>query len=136
MAAPGVTLNDDGICEDFFNLVWMRDELNFGPAINIPDTVVFKYGQPTQWYFTATDGRIKRKNRQNLINARIEEAFSKYILGYDVVATFISLTTDKNPETGKSQPSTVQFLDKAALNEFLYSSKKDCSGIIHLFIDP
>jgi hypothetical protein len=136
MAAPGVTLNDDGICEDFFNLVWMRDELNFGPAINIPDTVVFKYGQPTQWYFTATDGRIKRKNRQNLINARIEEAFSKYILGYDVVATFISLTTDKNPETGKSQPSTVQFLDKAALNEFLYSSKKDCSGILQRFIDP
>jgi hypothetical protein len=136
MAAPSVTLNDDGICEDFFNLLWIRDELNFGPAINIPDTVIFKYGQPTHWYFTATDGRIKRKNRQNLINARIEEAFSKYILGYDVVATFISLATERNPETGKSQPSTVQFLDKAALNEFLYSSKKDCSGILQRFVDP
>lgn len=150
MAAPTVTLNDDGICEDFFNLVWTRDELNFGPQINIPDTIVFRYGQPIHWYFTSlTDGRIKKKNRQNLINARIEEAFSKYILGYDVVATFISLsagnegTTDSSStgtQSGGAAPgrtrSTVQFLDKQALNEFLYSTKKDCSGILQRFVDP
>lgn len=28
-------------------------------------------------YFTAQDGKVRRKNKQNLINVRIEEAFTK-----------------------------------------------------------
>ena len=70
------TLTSDGISLDFFNLLWTKDELNFGPSINIPDTIVFKMGTPSNWYFTASNGRVKRKNRQNLMNARIEEVIA------------------------------------------------------------
>ena len=59
----GSILND-GINEEFFRLMWLKDELNFGPSLNIPDTIIVKYGQPTAWYFTAQNGRIKKKNRQ------------------------------------------------------------------------
>ena len=37
-------LIEDGVNEEFFNLLWTKDELNFGPSVNIPDTVVFKFG--------------------------------------------------------------------------------------------
>ena len=91
-------LTDDGASHEFFELLWTKDELNFGPSINIPDTIIFKSSQPTCWYFTARNGRIKKKNRQNLINARIEEAFTKYLLGYDVVACFIRLHSETGEE--------------------------------------
>ena len=31
-------LEGDGISEDFFNYLWMKDELGFGPSVNIPNT--------------------------------------------------------------------------------------------------
>ena len=49
-------LLEDGINEEFFSLLWAKDELNFGPSINIPDTIFFKFGQPVAWYFTSTQG--------------------------------------------------------------------------------
>jgi hypothetical protein len=66
--SAGVDLNSDGVSYDFFNLLWTKDELNFGPSINIPDTVIFKYGQPISWYFTAKNGKLKKKNSKNRSN--------------------------------------------------------------------
>ena len=71
------SLHGDGISDQFFHLLWSKDELNFGPTINIPDTIVFKYGQPLHWYFTGVDGKLKKKNKPNLVNVRIEEAFTR-----------------------------------------------------------
>ena len=59
-------LVSDGITEELFLMIWSKDELNFSPSINVPDTIVYKYGQPVQWYFTSKGGRVRRKNRQNL----------------------------------------------------------------------
>jgi hypothetical protein len=124
----------DGVSFEFFNLIWTKDELNFAPSINIPDTVIYKFGQPTAWYFTSTNGRVKRKNRQNLMNARIEEGFTKQLLGYDVIASYISL--NNNVENANENPaSTVEFLDRNGLNEFLYKRKKH-NGILQRFIEP
>jgi len=134
------SLTTDGISEEFFELLWTKDELNFGPSINIPDTVIFKYGQPTDWYFTAKNGRIKKKSRANLIGARIEEAFTKHILGYDVIAAFITvpLFTEPDPEsTSVNTQTTIEFLDKDGLTNFLYNRKKeDSNGILQRFIEP
>ena len=131
-----VSLTDDGISEELFALLWTKDELNFGPSINIPDTVIFRYGQPTLWYFTASNGRVKRKNRQNLLSAKIEEAFTKQILGYDIVATFVSVPIEKDLPSGKVPSNTVEFLDRKGLSDFLYQSKKDNHGILQRFIEP
>jgi hypothetical protein len=131
------TLGKDGISEEFFHLMWLKDELNFGPSLNIPDTIIVKYGQPTCWYFTANNGKVRKKNRQNLMNARIEEVFTKNILGYDVLATFVNIHQDPDPETGVVPPSTVEFLDREGLNKFLYNRPKEISnGILQRFIEP
>ena len=131
------SLSTDGINEEFFRLMWLKDELNFGPSLNIPDTIVVKYGQPTSWFFTAQNGKIKKKNRQNLMSARIEETFTKHILGYDIIATFVNVYIDADPETGIIPASTVEFLDADRLNTFLYNRPKENSnGILQRFIEP
>lgn len=131
------SLATDGINEEFFRLMWLKDELNFGPSLNIPDTIIVKYGQPTSWYFTAQNGKIKKKNRQNLMNARIEETFTKHVLGYDIIAVFVNVYIDPDPETGILPPSTVEFLDADGLNLFLYNRPKEHSnGILQRFIEP
>lgn len=133
----GPLLTDDGISEEFFDLLWQKDELNFAPAINIPDTIIFKYGQPVNWYFTAQSGRIKKKNRANLIGARIEEAFTKYILGYDIIASFISVPIHSESDGPDHPTTTIEFLDREGLTKFLYNRKKeDSNGILQRFIEP
>ncbi len=76
--------------ESLFHYLWSEDELDGRPQINIPDTIVYKYRQPALWYFTAKDGRVKKKSKYNLVNVRIEEAFTRNSLGCDIVAYYIS----------------------------------------------
>jgi hypothetical protein len=132
----------DGISEEFFRLLWSKDELNFGPSINIPDTVIFKYGQPVTWYFTASNGKIKQKNRNNLLNARIEDAFTKNVLGYDVIATFISFGSQLPTTTNGESPTvamgrnTIEYLDRKEFQKFLYERFESNNGILQKFIEP
>jgi hypothetical protein len=135
------TIEVDGISEEFFHLLWSKDELNFGPSIHIPDTVIFKYGQPVTWYFTASNGKIKKKNRNNLLNARIEDAFTKNVLGYDVIATFISFgniptTDDRSQSAEPVVRNTIEYLDRKEFQKFLYERFESNSGILQRFIEP
>jgi len=133
------TLSSDGISFEFFNLLWTKDELNFGPSVNIPDTIVFKSGTPSNWYFTASNGRIKRKNRQNLMNARIEEAFTKHLLGYDVVAFFIHVeSTDEEDKRNSTSaiPMSIEYFDRTGLTDFLYKRRDKSNGILQRFVEP
>ena len=75
--------------EALFHKLWEKDDLNIGPAIAIPDTIIIKHGRPHCWYFTAADGKIKRKTKKKLHWEQIEHAFVANSVGYDVVATFI-----------------------------------------------
>ena len=127
------SLFKDGISEDLFRLLWTKDELNFAPSINIPDTIIYKYGQPVSWYFTALNGRVKKKNKHNLMSAKIEEVLNKHVLGYDVLAYFISIPIDADI----NGPTTIEYLNRSALNDFLYNNqKKDANGILQRFIEP
>lgn len=73
------------------------------PVLRVPDTVVFLFGQPHQWYFTSKNGgpdknktTILRKRRGNLTLANIEEVFLTKassrgdVKDEDIVAYFIS----------------------------------------------
>jgi hypothetical protein len=135
-----IDLNCDGISLDFFNLLWTKDELNFGPSVNIPDTVVFRFGKPVSWYFTAKNGKIKKKNRQNLMNARVEECFLKHLLGYDVIATYISMPVDNHELEADAvvteKNPTIEFFDRKGLNDFLYHRGRSNNGILQKFIEP
>lgn len=88
------SLEGDGVCEQLYEFIWCKDELSFRPTINIADTIVYKFGQPVSWYFTGVDGKVKKKFKTNIINAKIEEAFVKASVGADVVAYYISWTSN------------------------------------------
>jgi hypothetical protein len=128
------SLSKDGVSEDLFKLLWAKDELNFGPSINVPDTIVYKYGSPVSWYFTASNGKIKKKLKQNLVSAKIEEAFNKHVLGYDVLGIFISMPGES--DAPQNSPNVIEYLDRDALNNFLYNRKKEVNGILQRFIEP
>lgn len=88
------SLEGDGVCEHLYEFISCKDELSFRPTINIADTIVYKFGQPVSWYFTGVDGKVKKKFKTNIINAKIEEAFIKASVGSDVVAYYISWTSN------------------------------------------
>lgn len=131
----------DGISEDFFNYLWLKDELGFGPSVNIPDTVIYKYGQPIVWYFTSNfTGKVKRKNKSNLISGKIEDSFTKNMSGYDVVATFVSAdhvgqTFEEENGVG-AKNRKIEFLDRHGFHDFLYNRFDQTNGILQKFVEP
>lgn len=88
------SLEGDGVSEHLYDFIWCKDEVSFRPILNIPDTVVYKFGQPISWYFTGIDGRVKKKLKTNIINSKIEEAFVKANVGSDVIAYYVSWASD------------------------------------------
>lgn len=134
-----LSLGKDGISEELYRLLWTKDELNYGPPMNIPDTIVYKFGQPVCWYFTSISGKVKKKNKGNLISAKIEEAFNKQVLGYDVLAQFISIPSERESESTVEldvHANVIEYFDRNALNKFLYTLKKDVNGILQRFVEP
>lgn len=141
MQRESVKLEGDGIGDALFELLWAKDALNFSPQINIPDTVVFRFGQPIQWYFTASNGRIKKKNKSNLLNSKVEEEFNKVVLGYDVIATFTTIPMETKRNEHDTSPIVahvprVEYLDKNGLYNLLYKRQKEIHGILQRFIEP
>ena len=82
-------LHGDGINFAFFEILWSKCSCeeessceNKAPILRIPDTVIFLFGLPHQWYFTSKHGgphrnktNILRKRRANLTLENIEQAF-------------------------------------------------------------
>eukprot|EP00515_Schizochytrium_aggregatum_P014615 CAMPEP_0202089550 /NCGR_PEP_ID=MMETSP0964-20121228/41396_1 /ASSEMBLY_ACC=CAM_ASM_000500 /TAXON_ID=4773 /ORGANISM="Schizochytrium aggregatum, Strain ATCC28209" /LENGTH=909 /DNA_ID=CAMNT_0048657643 /DNA_START=1 /DNA_END=2730 /DNA_ORIENTATION=- len=122
-------LEGDGVVENLFHYLWCKDELDEGPCINIPDTIIYKFRSPAYWYFTSKSGQIKRKSRYNLANIRIEEAFTRKVVGSDVVAYYLST----NAETGVT---TIEYFDRASFRDFLYNREKVDNGILQKFVEP
>jgi hypothetical protein len=122
-------LEGDGVIDNLFYYLWMKDELDQGPKINIPDTIIYKYRQPAYWYFTAKNGQVKRKSKYNLMNVRIEETFNRNTMGSDIIAYY--LTTDE-----KTGEVTIEYFDKLQFHDFLYNREKVNNGIVQKFIEP
>ena len=118
------SLFKDGISKDLYKLLRSKDDLNCGLIINVPDTVVYEFGLPISWYFTSKNGNLKKKNKINLLSAKIEEEFNKHALGYDVIAYFISIPFNE----AINSDVTIDYFDRAKLNEFLYREKKTIMG--------
>ncbi|CDW88079.1 UNKNOWN [Stylonychia lemnae] len=93
-----VDLHGDGLVENLFHFIWSKDCLfKSGPQVLIPDTIIYRFEQPAFWYFSKkTDGTILRKNKKNLNNKSIEEAFLKNISGSGIVAVYIYNKTERN----------------------------------------
>ena len=73
---------------EFFRILWNVTSSSNGttldksPVLRLPDTVVFLFGQPHEWYFTSKNGgpnkdrtTILKKRKANLTLNNIEEVF-------------------------------------------------------------
>lgn len=129
------SIDSDGVSKQFFHYLWRKDELSFGVRLWLPDTVVYGFGHPVAWYFTSQDGKIKRKHKQNLVNARIEAAMTKRATGSGIVAYYVSLPNPEDAAAG-SHESYIEYFDREALREFLYGRIKEDSGVLQRFIEP
>lgn len=71
-----ILTDHDGFTEAFYHLLWAK---NFNgepcPEVLVPDTIIYKYRIPAYWYFTGSDGRLKRKNKASIKNEGILKAF-------------------------------------------------------------
>lgn len=91
MAAAGnFPLGGNGVADGLYYHLWCKDEMESGPRIHIPDTIIYRFRQPAFWFFTAKDGSIKKKSKYNVVNARIEEDFVRKSAGMDIVAYYIA----------------------------------------------
>ncbi len=132
-----LTLEGDGIIENLFHYLWCKDELECGPEINIPDTVVYKYRQPALWYFTSVDGTLKKKSKANITNVHIEEAFFRKDMGCDIVAYYIcDVPNEESTGEDDAMHTTIEYFDKKGLHDFLYKREKVNNGVLQRFIEP
>jgi len=170
--AQAHALHADGINFAFFDLLWSKcssevkvssSEIKSSPTLRVPDTVLFLFGLPHQWYFTSKNGgphrdhtTILRKRRANLTLENIIEVFltkasSRGIVGDDeVVAYFISSKTEAAATNNGLNASldaydavvdnemacSIEYFNKKTLREFLQPGKHNKSGILQRFINP
>ena len=80
-----------GLVSEMFRWMWEKhgDEGVGLRGVLLPDTVVFRGGKPSAWYFTSfkssKEGEILRKNRDNMTSSKIVKAFCKPLSRHDVV---------------------------------------------------
>jgi len=124
-------LEGDGISDVLLSWLHTKDELGYGPSLRMPDTIVYKFGQPVHWYFTSVSGKLKKKNKQNLANVRIEEVFNKR--NSELVAYYMSEVAVQ----GRAEKVTaIEYFDRRGLHEFLYNRWKENDGILQHFVEP
>ncbi|KAJ8607179.1 hypothetical protein CTAYLR_007334, partial [Chrysophaeum taylorii] len=127
------SLEGDGISDVLLQSLWTKDELGYSPSVWVPDSIVYKFGQPTVWYFTGVDGKLKKKNKHNLasVNIKIEEVFNKSAT-CDILGYYISETSEQQGAVKTS----IEYLDRKGLHDFLYNRWKENNGILQRFVEP
>lgn len=120
----------DGLNENLFHLLWARDPTCDGVPLRLPHTVVFRYQQPSCWYFTSVDGSIKRKKKVHTTNQNIEAEFLRKPASCGIVATYMYNVTEETTRI------VVEYFDEPKLREFLYSVSKNHNGVLQKFVQP
>lgn len=126
----------DGFIEELYHLLWAKNIRGSPcPDIWIPDVVIYKYRIPAYWYFMGLDGKLKRKNKANIINRKIYAEFTKDARSpSDVVA--YHLTECPSTSEGGQSSTTIQYFDKRTLEHFLFHEEKVDDGCLQKFIRP
>ena len=89
-----LNLAGDGVIDNLYHYLWAKDPLfNSSPYILLPDTIIYKYGNPTFWYFTSKDGTLMRKSKKNVNNKQIEKVFLRKTNPNQIVAALYPLVS-------------------------------------------
>lgn len=89
----------DGLIVDLYYLLWKKEDfMKSGEdsfKINIPNTLVIKENQPFAWYFTDSQGFLRRKRTKKLSLSEIYRVFGNFKKENDVVAYFLHQNKQK-----------------------------------------
>lgn len=121
-------IEGDGLIENFFKLIWEKQEKDRGlRGFYLPDSVIYKYQQPRAWYFTTKEGYIKRKRKESLNAKSIEQEFLKHPSKSNIVAYFIFKSENKRQ---------IEYFTPSDLSHFLHHQRKILNGVLQKFVDP
>ncbi len=152
MPEPVVLEDSDAFVEGLYHLLWSKNQSGEPcPDIIVPDVVIYKYQIPAYWYFTGSDGRLKRKNKAGIVNKKIHADFTRGARGpNDVVACHICVQRPHAllPEVGaEGRPArsdgsckgetVVRYFDSRSLHHFLFNAEKrfdGCTSSLHLIV--
>lgn len=138
----------DGFVEAIYHLLWAKN-FNGEPCnVLVPDVVLYKYRIPAYWYFTGSDGRLRRKNKSSIVNQKIYKDFTAGARSdKDVVACHIcehpldggelrgtSSVVDGRPPARTE--TVIRYFDKAGLKDFLFHQEKLNDGCLQKFVRP
>ena len=114
--SSALSFEGEGYVESIYSMLWTKDPV-FGtsesasclvslifdcfillvPSLLIPDTVVYKFGDPQVWFFTS-EGQVKRKNKIKVNNVEIEKAFLQFNQPCKVLAYFMHMKEGSHGE--------------------------------------
>ena len=121
-------IEGDGLIENFFKLIWEKQEKDKGlRGFYLPDSVIYKYQQPRAWYFTTREGYIKRKRKECLNAKSIEQEFLKSTSKSNIVAYFIYKSENKRQ---------IEYFTASDFSHFLHHQRKILNGVLQKFVDP
>jgi len=134
-------IDEDNLYEILYHMLWHKDM--FQPSANlpifIPDTVLFRPGTPVAWYFSDSEGVMKRKLEANLTIPNIMETFLKKKSKYGIVAYYIYLSDtikEDNNDPEQSDQTIIEYYDEPAFRKLLSNPHQLKKGILQRFIDP
>eukprot|EP00747_Dinoflagellata_sp_TGD_P211710 gnl/TRDRNA2_/TRDRNA2_84911_c0_seq1.p1 gnl/TRDRNA2_/TRDRNA2_84911_c0~~gnl/TRDRNA2_/TRDRNA2_84911_c0_seq1.p1 ORF type:complete len:828 (+),score=147.93 gnl/TRDRNA2_/TRDRNA2_84911_c0_seq1:79-2562(+) len=138
----------DGVATRLFELLWKRDLLSdTALSLRIPDTVLYKYNAPSQWFFTSVDGTIKRKSKAKVTPEHIVQEFKKRESTSAILAYFVCSVPDEvskaavggnaEDEVASGTRTIVEYLDHDGLQDFLFNRwRVKPDGILQRFVEP
>ena len=157
-SASSASADDNfGLVSEMFRWMWEKQDDEGGGlrGVLLPDTVVFRGGKPSAWYFTSfkhsKEGEILRKNRENMTSSKIVKAFCKPlsrhdVVGLDVVAVLLQRAEipdrghgsandeDYNwrtiSELGTRKSIVVEYLNKPQLVHFFRNRNKQEGSVL------
>lgn len=74
-----ILMTKDDLLHCFYIFLWSKAADGLGVrGVRIPDTVILNHSRVLEYYFTSTDGSIKRKSRANLVTSHLLEQLEKH----------------------------------------------------------
>jgi len=96
------------------------------PIVNVPQTILYSWGSPVFWYFTGSDGIVRRMAKSRIGNDKVAKELERR--EDEVLATYIGLT--------EAHAGVVEFLGKASLETLLYGREKSLKAILTQWVVP
>ena len=120
----------DGMNDLFYNILWSKETLynDDDYKINLPDTIIFRNGGPSNWYFSNKESIIMKKNQSNLTIDEIEKTFIRKgsqhgVLGYYIYESIHEAYNDAGETDGTLETkSLLEYVDNDSLGIIVHKS--------------